>query len=61
MEKEKILNWYQNEIERDKKELELEKKQLIENLKNLKKDKIIGEKPKKMTIWQRIKKILTGI
>ena len=58
----KILNWYQNEIERDSAELESQKQKFINNIKKITKEKVFEEsKPKKYTLWQRIKKVLTGI
>jgi hypothetical protein len=51
---EKILNWYQKEIEKDK--IETDNK-----LKKLKKEEIFEDKFKKLTLWQRIKKVLMGI
>lgn len=58
----KILDWYQNEIMKDSAELESQKKKIIENLKKTTKDKVFEEyKPKKYTLWQRIKKVLMNI
>ena len=41
-------------------ELDLEKDRLIRQLTKLKKDDIFPEKPKKLTLWQKIKKVLMG-
>lgn len=58
----KILQWYQNEIERDIVELEHQKKKYISQIKNKTKENIIEDlKPKKYTLWQRIKKVLMNI
>jgi hypothetical protein len=58
----KILDWYKSEIERDSVELENEKKRFISKMKKTSKDKILEElKPKKYTLWQRLKKVLMGI
>jgi hypothetical protein len=45
----------------DESELQKEKLKLIENIKKLKKEDLVEiKKPKKLTIWQRIKKVLMG-
>lgn len=55
------MEWLSREINKDNAELEREKKQFIENLKKLKKDDIVIKKtPTKLTLWQRIKKVLIG-
>jgi len=54
------LKWLDDEIEKDNKELQLEKLKLINEIKKYKKDEILPPKPKKLTIWQRIKKVLMG-
>jgi hypothetical protein len=54
---EKHIEWLKNEIEKDTIELEKEKLQFINQIKNLKKDEII-EKPKKLSLWQKIKLVL---
>jgi hypothetical protein len=51
---EKHLEWLKNEIEKDTIELEREKMNFINQLKNLKKEDLI-EKPKKLTLWKKIK------
>jgi hypothetical protein len=45
---------------RDKIDLDLQKKQIIENLKNLKKEDILPKPPEKLSLWKRIKKVLMG-
>jgi hypothetical protein len=40
--------------------VETEKNKLIQQIKQLKKEELLPEKPKKLTIWQRIKKVLMG-
>lgn len=55
------MEWLSREINKDNAELEREKKQFIENLKKLKKSDIVIKKtPTKLTLWQRIKKVLMG-
>jgi hypothetical protein len=56
----KILNWYENEIKRDAKELDNEKAQFINSIKKFDKQDILPEKPKKLSLWQRIMKVLIG-
>jgi hypothetical protein len=48
-----------NEIEKDKIELENEKKRLVESIKNIKKTEIIVPE-EKLTLWKRIRKVLMG-
>ena len=59
---EKVLNWYSQEINKDKKELDKIKNDFIKDIKNIKKETIFKEVvTKKLTLWERIKKVLTGI
>lgn len=54
---EQAINWLKNEIEKDKIELESQKRQLIKSIKGIDKEEII--KPvEKLTLWQKIKKVL---
>ena len=55
----KMLQWYEKELLKDKIELDKEKNDLIKKLKGLSKDDIIP-KPVKLTLWLRIKKVLMG-
>lgn len=54
------IEWLNKEKQKDNLELEQQKKMLIENIKKHKKEDILPQKPKKLTIWQRIKKVLMG-
>jgi len=54
---EKHIEWLKNEIEKDTIELEKEKLQFINQIKNFKKEEIV-EKPKKLSLWQKIKLVL---
>ncbi len=56
---EKELEWLNNEIEKDKVELEKEKKEFIESMKGIKKEDIITQE-QKISLWKRIRKVLTG-
>ena len=58
--KQKILNWYEAEIQKDKTELNKEKNDFINKIKQHKKQDIVTDKKEKLTIWQRIKKVLTN-
>lgn len=58
--KEKILNWYQTEIQKDNQDLNREKNEFIKKIKKIKKDELINQAPKKLTLWERIKKVLTS-
>lgn len=57
--KETQMKWLQNEIKKDQEALEREKLEFINQIKNFNKDTIVPDKPKKLTLWQRIKMILT--
>ena len=52
--------WLVNEIKKDEEQTNLEKLNLIKEIKKIKKEDILPQKPKKLTIWQRIKKVLMG-
>jgi hypothetical protein len=52
--------WLDKEINKDIIELNKEKLNLITEIKKLKKEDILPQPPKKLTIWQRIKKVLMG-
>jgi hypothetical protein len=56
---EQAIDWLKNEIQKDQTELDKEKQRFIESLKDFKKEEIA--KPKeKLTLWKKIKKVLTG-
>jgi CRISPR/Cas system-associated protein Cas10 (large subunit of type III CRISPR-Cas system) len=60
--KEQKLELLRSEIEKDMIDLENEKRKFIEQIKKVKKEEIIKPKEeKKLTLWNRIKKVLTGI
>ena len=54
------LEWLQSEIIKDKIVLDQEKSKLINNIKKLKKENILPKPPEKLTLWQKIKKVLMG-
>ena len=54
------IDWLEREKQKDKLELEKEKQQFINQIKKIKKEDVLPQKPKKFTIWQRIKKVLMG-
>ena len=57
--KSKQLDWYNNELTKDQIELKKEKNDFISQIKSLKKEDIIKQ-PKKLTFWQKLKKIIFG-
>lgn len=57
---ETMLNWLQNEVKKDNTEIEKEKNDFINHIKKVKKNTIVGNEIKKLTLWQRIKKVLMG-
>jgi hypothetical protein len=54
------LDWYQKELEKDSAEIERQKNKFADSIKKLKKEEIFKAEVKKISIWQRIKKVLTG-
>jgi hypothetical protein len=56
-EKERQMNWLLNEIKKDSIELDREKSDFINKIKNLKREEIVP-KPQKLSLWQRIKIVL---
>ena len=52
------IDWLKNEMEKDLKDLDFEKTNFINQIKKLKKEEILPKKPNKLTLWQKIKKIL---
>lgn len=56
---EQLQIWLQNESEKDKNALDVEKNNLIQEIKKLKKEDLLP-KEEKLSIWQRIKKTLVG-
>lgn len=52
--------WLDKEITKDQNELNREKLEFINQIKKYKKEDLLPPKPKKLTIWQRIKKVLMG-
>jgi|LakMenEpi03Aug12_release.lakeMendotaPanAssembly.Ray.scaffolds.fasta_scaffold416492_2 hypothetical protein len=55
----KRLQWFQNEITKDKQELEKEKLKFIQQIKKTKKEEIVPKK-KKVSIWKIILRLFTG-
>lgn len=51
------MEWLQNEIKKDQEELNREKLQFINRIKNLNKEDIVKEN-KKISLWDRIKIVL---
>lgn len=56
---EKILNWLNSEKNKDSRELQKEKEKLIKQIKKLNKDDLFP-KPKKLTLWQKLKILILG-
>jgi hypothetical protein len=50
--------WLKNEINKDDTWILKEKQNFINEIKKYKKEDILPTKPKKLTLWQRIKKVL---
>lgn len=54
-----LLNWFNSEKLKDQRELDNNKRKLINDIKKIKKEEIFP-KPKKLTLWQKIKIVLLG-
>jgi hypothetical protein len=54
-----LLNWFNSEKLKDQRELDNNKKKLINDIKKIKKEELFP-KPIKLTLWQKIKIILLG-
>jgi hypothetical protein len=57
MENQRIMRWFQESLKKDSVDLEIEKSKVINSIKGLKKTDLF-EKQKKLTLWQKIKRIL---
>jgi len=59
--KEKILNWYHKEVEKDKVDVDKFKNDFIKTIKTVDKNQMFtNPKEEKLTLWQRLKKVLMG-
>lgn len=56
--REKLLQSYQEEVKKNKEDLNQEKNKLIEKIKSIKKEEIFEKTEVKLTLWQRIKKVI---
>ncbi len=56
--KEKLLLSYQEEVKKNKEDLDKEKNKLIDKIKKIKKEEIFKKTEIKLTLWQRIKKVI---
>jgi hypothetical protein len=54
-----ILKWLESEKLKDSKDIENVKRKYIQEIKGLKKEEMFRE-PKKLTLWQKIKILLSG-
>ena len=54
-----LVNWFNSEKLKDKREVDREKEKIIKQIKGLKKDELFP-KPVKLSLWKRIKIILLG-
>lgn len=60
MKHQQILNWLESEKKKDDLQEKIYKKKIIDEVKNIKKNEMFPI-PKKITLWQRIKKVILGI
>jgi hypothetical protein len=59
MKNQQLLDWLKSEQQKDSKEIEAYKRKILKDLKSLKREDLVP-KPKKITLWQRIKILLLG-
>ncbi len=55
----KLLDWLRSEKLKDNRELENEKKKIINEIKGLTKEQMFPE-PKKLSLWKKIKVLILG-
>ena len=57
------LKWLETQMVKDRIELDKEKQELINQIKKMKREDVLPQKkePKKLTIWEKIKKVLMGL
>jgi hypothetical protein len=62
MKQEKILTWFENQKKKDLIEINSEKQKFIKDLKKITKSEMFqkDEKPKKLSLWKKIKIIIWG-
>ena len=54
------IEWLNNELEKDRLEVERDKSKYINQIKQLKKEDIVKVNVEKLTLWKKIKKVLLG-
>jgi len=59
MKNQQLLDWLKSEQQKDSKEIDAYKQKILKDLKSFKKEELVP-KPKKITLWQRIKILLLG-
>lgn len=55
-----ILNWLDKEKKKDKIQLEKSKLDFINQIKSIKKDDLFKPQEVKLTLWQRIRRVIWG-
>lgn len=55
-----ILNWLDKEKKKDKIQLEKSKSDFINQIKSIKKDDLFKPQEVKLTLWQRIRRVIWG-
>ncbi len=55
-----ILNWLDKEKKKDKIQLEKSKSDFINQIKSIKKDDLFKPQEIKLTLWQRIRRVIWG-
>lgn len=60
MKHQQILNWLESEKKKDDLQEKIYKKKIIDEVKNIQKNQMF-QTSKKVTLWERIRKIILGI
>ena len=55
-----ILAWYETQTKKDELSILKVKEEFINTIKKVRKEDVVNTTPKKLTLWQRIKKVLMG-
>jgi hypothetical protein len=55
----RMINWLESEKRKDQRELELQKKLLVQQITKINKKDIFPE-PKKISLWQKLKVMILG-
>lgn len=56
-----VINWYEKELNKDNKELQVSKREIISSIKTINKEELFKKETKpKLSLWKRILKAILG-